>query len=282
MLKLNRKTWAWFYGIGLGALALAVLQVTQLAQAPSINFLNVGQGDAILIKTPEFHQILIDAGPGSAVVDELGKTMDFFDKSIDLFVLTHPDRDHFAGVLDVMQKYRIERILLTGVVSEDSLYREFLDQAKKIGIPIDFAESNQDIQIGPTLYLDIVYPPQGQTLLGQIPKDKNNTSTMLRLIRKEGDNIEPIALLTGDAEAPEELEVLASGEDIGAKILKLGHHGSKSSTTQGFLRAVSPKTVVVSAGLGNRYGHPASETMEKVKGLEVRRTDQEGTIIFDF
>ncbi len=280
--KLDRTNWAWFIIIGLSALVLAAFQAFQTVQRPSIRFLDVGQGDAILIKTPESHQILIDAGPGSAVVDELGKAMDFFDKEIDLFVLSHPDRDHFAGILDVMQKYKIDRILMTGVASDDSMYREFLAQAKATGAQIEFANDDRDIQIGPDLFLDVLYPLKGQNLVGLMPSDKNNTSTMLRLVQKDGDKIHSIALLNGDAEFPEESQVLVAGEDVSADILKLGHHGSKFATSDWFLKAVSPKTVVASVGAGNKYGHPNPETLERVKGLEVRRTDQEGTITFEF
>jgi len=282
VFKLDRTNWVWFIIIGLSAFVLAAFQAFQTIQRPSIRFLDVGQGDAILIKTAESHQILVDAGMGSAVVDELGKSMDFFDKSIDLFVLSHPDRDHFAGVLDVMQKYKIERILMTGVASTDSMYRDFLAQAKATGTPIEFANDDRDIQIGPNLFLDVLYPLRGQNLVGLMPSDKNNTSTMVRLVRKDGNSIHSIALFNGDAEFPEESEVLAAGEDVSADILKLGHHGSKFATSEWFLKAVAPKTVVASVGADNKYGHPNPETLERVKGLEVRRTDREGTIVFEF
>jgi competence protein ComEC len=282
MLKLDRKTWLWFYAIGLALLGLSIFQAFRLNQGGRIQFLDVGQGDAILIQTPEFHQILIDAGPGSAVVDELGRTMDFFDKSIDLFVLTHPDRDHFGGILDAIQKYTIGRILMVGIASDDAFYREFEDQIRGLGIPVDFAESDRDYQIGPDLYLDVLYPVPGRSLVGQKLEDKNNSSAVVRLVQMTENGIRPIALITGDAERPEEYEILRSGEEVDAEILKLGHHGSKSSTSEAWLVAVSPKIAVVSAGADNRYGHPAPETMEKVKNLEVRRTDREGTITIKF
>jgi competence protein ComEC len=300
--KLDRTNWVWFLVFGLSALALSGFQALQTIQRPSIRFLDVGQGDAILIRTPEFHTILVDAGPGSVVVDQLGKAMGFFDKTIDLFVLSHPDRDHFAGILDVFQKYKIDRILMTGVTSPDSMYEDFLAQAKANDVQIEFANADRDVQIGPDLYLDVLYPLKGQNLVGQMPSDKNDTSTMVRLVQKGGicgncaicgncginnskqktDNYHSIAILTGDAEFQEESEVLAAGEDVSADILKLGHHGSKYSTSVGFLDAINPKIAVVSAGAGNKYGHPAPETLEKVKKLVVRRTDKEGTITFNF
>jgi len=279
-LGFTRNQLTWFYAIGLGLFILSLFQAVSVCQPSKISFLDVGQGDAILIQTSELHQILVDAGPDISVVDELGKTMPYFDKTIDLFVLSHPDRDHFGGILDLMQKYSIKKILMSGISSDDSFYREFLTQTKILGIPINFAERDRDYQIGPNLYLDVLYPPQGNHLIGQIPNDKNNQSLVLRIVEKRGESIRPIILLTGDAEALEETRILAEGNDVRAEILKLGHHGSKYSTSDIFLKNVSPKTVVVSAGKDNRYGHPAPETLEKVRGLDIRRTDKEGDFSF--
>jgi competence protein ComEC len=282
MPHFDRKTWLWFYGIGLGALTLALFQALSIDQGGTIRFLDVGQGDSILIKTPEHHTILVDAGPDSSVVDRLGEAMGFFDRKIDLFVMTHPDRDHFSGILDVLPRYKIGQILLSGVASDDAYYDDFISQAKAQGIPFDIASSDTDYQIGPNLFLDVLFPLKGMSLIGQKPVDKNDTSVVTRLIEKEDNSVKSLALLTGDAETLEENQILASGEDVSANILKLGHHGSKYSTSIGFLDAVDPKIAAVSAGAGNKYGHPAPETLEKVKNLEVRRTDKEGTIIFDF
>ncbi len=281
MQNLDRKHWILFYAIGLGLLFLIALSLFGLSQPLSISVLDVGQGDAILIQTPEYHNILIDAGPDSLAVDQLGNRLSYFDKTIDLFILTHPHRDHHGGILDVMQKYDIKTVLLTGVYSGDPLYKAFLDKVKADGINIVFNQSHQDIQIGQNVYLDILYPFEGQSLVGQDSHNKNNTSIVARLIRRVEGGWQPLAMLTGDAEIEEELAILLSGQDVSSDILKLGHHGSRTATSDVLLAAVSPLTAVVSAGKDNQFEHPHPETLDKVRSLDVRQTMEEGTIMFD-
>jgi competence protein ComEC len=243
----------------------------------SVSVLDVGQGDAILIQTPEYKNILVDAGPDGKVIDELGKKLGFFDKDIDLFVLTHPHSDHFAGFFDVIQKYNVKRIAMTGVSAEDPLYAEFLSQIKTLGIPVLFPASDKDMQIGRDLFLDFIYPFAGESLIGQQASNANNTSVVIKLTDKNG----PLAMFMGDAENNLEREILLSGQDISANILKLGHHGSRTATSDAFLQAVSPETTVISAGKDNQFGHPHAETMEKIKDLDVRQTI-DGTVEFNF
>lgn len=282
MQNLDRKHWILFYAIGVGLLFLSALSLFSLSQPLSMSVLDVGQGDAILIQTPEYHNILIDAGPDSVAVDQLGNRLSYFDKTIDLFVLTHPHRDHHGGILDVMQKYDIKTVLLTGVHSGDPLYKAFLDKVRADGINIIFNQSHQDIQISPNVYLDILYPLEGQSLVGQDSHNKNNTSIVSRLIRRTDDGWHPLAMLTGDAEHEEELAILLSGQGLSSDVLKIGHHGSRTATSDAFLAAVNPTTTVISAGEGNKFGHPHPETMEKVKNLDIRQTMVDGMIVFDF
>ncbi|MFC1732425.1 ComEC/Rec2 family competence protein [candidate division KSB1 bacterium] len=272
MQQLDRKYWIWFYALGIGLLFLAFFQLFSIHRDLEISILDVGQGDAILIQTPEHHNILIDAGPDSAVVDQLGSRIGFFDKAIDLFVLTHPHRDHHGGILDVMQKYEIKKVLLTGAISKDPVYLAFLDEIRHRNIDILFNQSHQDIQIGLNLYLDILYPFEGRGLVGQDVQNKNNTSVVARLVRRNLNGLEALAMLTGDAEMEEEREILLSGQDVQSNTLKLGHHGSRTATSDAFLAAVSPTIVIVSAGIDNKFEHPHPETMEKVKDLDARQT----------
>lgn len=278
MQNISRKHWISFYAIAIGLLFLVSQVFADVHREFRVSFLDVGQGDSILIQTPEFKTILIDTGPNSTVVDRLGEQMGFFDKTIDLFILTHPDRDHHAGILDVMRQYQIKQILLTGVSNRDPMYLEFLAEAKRQNIPIVFPQSDEDWQIGPDLYLDILYPFENLDLVGQTVKSKNNTSVSLRIMRGQ----EALMMLTGDAEAKQERLLVDSGQDLTANILKLGHHGSKTSTTDEFLAAVNPKTVVVSAGKDNQFGHPHEEVMGKVTDLDIRRTDLGGSVVFEF
>lgn len=252
-------------------LFLAILPFFNVHQRLKVSVLDVGQGDAILIQTPEYHNILIDAGPDSVVIDQMGGRMSFFDKTIDLFILTHPHRDHYGGILDVMQKYEIKKVLLTGVVSGDPMYLDFLEKARKRS-ELVFVQNHQDVQVGPNLYLDILYPFKNRSLVGQDVHNKNNTSIVARLVRRHSDEWEALAMLTGDAEVEEEREILLSGQDVTSNILKVGHHGSRTATSDAFLVAVDPSTAVISAGIDNKFEHPHPETMEKIGHLDVRQT----------
>ena len=241
--------------------------------------LNVGQGDSILIQTPEYKNILIDAGEGGQVIDELGGKINFFDKTIDLFILTHPHIDHFGGFLDVIQKYRIKQILMTGVFCDDPAYVDLLAKIKEQNIPVIFPKNDEDIQIDKDTYLDVIYPFSGQSLIGQKSKNLNNSSIVTRLVKADGESL---ILLPGDAEQGLEREILLSGQYLNSKILKLGHHGSRTATSGGFLSAVDPHIAVISAGKDNKFGHPHAETLEKIKNLEVHQTMLEGTVEFNF
>ncbi len=279
MAPFSQKQWVLSHLVLLSALTLVMFQFLRMADAGlTLSFLDVGQGDAILIQTDAGRNILIDAGPDSAVVDQLGKTMGFFDKTIDLFIMTHPDKDHYAGILDVFGKYDVKRVMMTGVISDGVLYRMFLEELKTRAIPVTITTSDQDLWLGGSTYLDVLYPLPGQNWVGKTVKNKNDTSIVVRLMRSG----ESLAVLTGDTEFIEEKEILRSGQDVAGKILKLGHHGSKTSTSDEWLKAVAPTTAVVSAGRDNQYGHPHPETMERVKALAIRSTQKEGTVSLSF
>jgi len=274
---LTGKQWVSSYIILALLLVMVLIPFLMIAdRALLLSFLDVGQGDSILIQTPEGANVLIDAGAGSVVIDRLGEALGFFDKKIDLFVMTHPDRDHYAGVMDVLQKYKIGAVMFTGIVNFDPLYSAFIEQIKHFGISIIYPSNKKDIRIAPNTYLDVIYPFEGQSLIGKSVRNKNNSSIVLRLLY----NDKSIVMLPGDAEMSEDRDLVLSGQDLTANILKLGHHGSKSSSSLLFLNAVNAKTVVVSAGAENKYGHPHPETLAKVSGLKLRSTINEGTIHF--
>ena len=274
----NLKRWVLSHIIMLLMLTLCAHQFFQITNNNlSIAVLDIGQGDSILIQTPEHKNILIDAGLSGKVVEELGKQFGFFNKTIDLFIITHPDRDHYAGILDVMQKYTISQLMITGIANPDPLYESFLQQIISKNIPIIFPKNNQDLQIGRNAYLDILYPFANQSLIGQKVKNKNNTSIVAHLRKADSNSL---ILLTGDAEHEEEKEILLSGQDIKSPILKLGHHGAKTSTSDEWLAAVSPKTAIISANIDNQFGHPHQETLDKLSDLQILQT-VDGTIEFE-
>ncbi|MDH5596706.1 MAG: MBL fold metallo-hydrolase [Candidatus Peregrinibacteria bacterium] len=277
--NLSRKQWVLSHLTLMLILSLVLIQFFQVhARGLSLSFLDVGQGDAILIQTPEFKNILIDTGPDGKVVEELGHKLNFFNQKIDLFILTHPDLDHYGGILDILQKYPVEAIMLTGISSKSQLYQAFLAEMKKQDIQLIFPTADRDWQISQGYFLDILYPFSGESLVGLETKNKNDTSTSLILRDASGT---ALILLTGDAEQAQERDLLLSGQDLSAPLFKLGHHGSKTSNNQSFLDAIMPKTVIVSAGQDNKFGHPHPEVMERVSHLNILDT-RNGTISPNF
>lgn len=239
-----------------------------------VYFLNVGQGDGALIVTPSGKQIIIDGGPAEgSMIAELNKHMPFFDRTIDMLILTHPQLDHIYAFPDILRRYRVERILMTGVRYKLPRYDEFLQRIQEQRIPIWIADPSKDIDLGDGIVLDVAWPPP--TLLGKEQKDVNNASIMLRVLSASGS-----VFFTGDGEEKEERAVLASGAGIRATVLKAGHHGSKTSSGTGFLLAVDPSLAAISADGGAKYGHPHKVILDRFRtlGIPVRVTGLEGTI----
>jgi competence protein ComEC len=242
----------------------------------AVNFFDVGQGDAIFIETPERNQILIDGGPSPLILEKLGKEMPFYDRSIDLIILTHPEFDHLSGLNEVLKRYRVENILWTGITRDTAEYQEWLKLISNEKANIKIAKSNQKIKwsiLNPDQYLKILYP--FENLEGERFKDSNNTSIVSKLVFGENS-----FLFTGDAYKETEREILGRGVDIDSDILKVSHHGSKTSTSEEFLKEVSPEIAVISVGKGNSYGHPHQEVLEILAkyGIRILRTDEIGDI----
>lgn len=259
-------------------LALSMLFVREYLLLPDgrthVAFLDVGQGDATWITGPSGQQILIDAGPDLSALEGIGARMSFFDRHIDLLVLSHPNLDHLFAFPEILRRYRIGAVLLTGVAFDLPRYREMQELLASRKIPLLRADPARDIDLGDGLRLDVLWPPPlffGKTL----GDDVNNTSIVLKLIY--GDQS---ALFTGDMEEGEEQAVLASGGDVTADVLKVAHHGSRTSSSTGFLLAVRPSLAVISVSRENSYGHPHPWILRRMAhfGIPVRTTAGEGTI----
>jgi competence protein ComEC len=239
--------------------------------------LDVGQGDSILLITPSGKQILIDGGRDNTALSRLGKAMPFFDRTIELLVLTHPDADHVTALPAVLARYRIERVLMTGVAHDSDIYRAFLEAVRDEGARVLLADPDLDVDMGDGVLLDVVWPRPG--LLGRTTKKTNETSIVLRALYG-GHSI----LLTGDIEAEAEAGILASGEHIDSDVLKVAHHGSRTSSMTGFLLATSPELAVISVAAKNPFGHPHPWVTRRLAtlGIPVRTTAEEGTVCLVF
>jgi len=236
-----------------------------------VTFFDIGQGDAIFIETPYKNQILIDGGPNSMILEKLVEEMPFWDKTIDLIILTHPEADHMTGLLSVLESYDVERILWNGIVRDTSQYDKWKEMIQKEDAEIIIAHSSQEIKIG-KVSLDILYP--FESLKGEEIKDSNDTSIVSRL--SFGNNS---FLFTGDATKVSENKIMSNCE-LNSDVLKVGHHGSKTSTSPEFLENVLPGIAVISCGKDNSYGHPHVQVLKSLQelGINILRTDQDGDI----
>jgi len=215
--------------------------------------------------------MLVDAGPneaGSTVVSYLQKQGV---KKIDYFVATHPHEDHIGGMDNVVQAFEIGKVYMPRVTTTTESFESVLRSLQAKGLKITPAKAGLTILDQNGLKISFVAP------CGSGYENLNNWSAVLKV--QYGNNS---FLLTGDAQSESEQEMLASGANLRADVLKVGHHGSHSSTTPTFLKAVSPKYAVISVGAGNDYGHPHQENLAKLAsaGVKVYRTDRDGTVIF--
>jgi competence protein ComEC len=238
-----------------------------------VNYLDVGQGDSIFIETPDSHQILIDGGPDNmAAIKGISAEMPFWDKTIDLVVLSHPDSDHITGLFEVLDNYKVANILWTGVEKDNDkigTWKRLLAEEEKEGDKVYIAKKGDKIMAG-DVEMDIVYPDE--SFAGEVVKDANDTSIVGRLSFRENSFLFP-----GDISSKIEKKLL--DEDIKADILKVAHHGSKYSTSEDFLKRVDPQAAVIQVGK-NSYGHPTPETLTRLDnlGIMVLRNDLNGNI----
>jgi competence protein ComEC len=249
--------------IAIFVFSVSVLPKTE--KGVQVSFLSVGQGDAVFIEAPNGTQVLVDSGADGSVLRELGKVMSFWDRSIDIVAATHPDMDHIGGFPEIFQRFDIEYVLDTETESDTGIYEAYVENRDREKSERVIAEAGQVIVLDKKegVFMEVLFPGDVSEI-----KDKNDASIILRLVYGEKE-----VLLTGDASKKiERYLVSVYGDRLESDILKLGHHGSKTSTDKTFVERVNPETVVVSAGLNNRFGHPHQEVLDIVAGREVLDT----------
>lgn len=236
-----------------------------------IVFLDIGQGDSILIESPTGNQILIDGGLNRKVLEALGREIPFYDRSIDVVVATHPDADHIGGLPFVLKRYRVGNYFDNGMVFDTSLFEE-LDR-EIINKKISYFKTTQGmlIDIGGGAYIRVFSPIDSGG-------DDTNKNSVVAKLYFGGTSV----LLTGDAPLEtENILVKKYGKDLESDILKVAHHGSKYSLSEAFLSAVSPVESVISVNRDNRYGHPNIEVLDFLKEIKsnISQTCEEGNIV---
>ncbi|MBU0702892.1 MAG: MBL fold metallo-hydrolase, partial [Chloroflexi bacterium] len=234
-------------------------------------FLDVGQGDAIFIQTPSGKQVLVDGGPSeTALLSQLGRHMPFWDRTLDVILLTHSDFDHVTGLVGVLERYQVETaIYRRDGEHESEIYEYWLQLLAEDGAVVYQGEAGLRLELDEGLEMVVLHP--GVELLDEA----NNNSVVTRLTYGQVS-----VLLPGDIEAVVEQQLVAEGAGLASTVLKAAHHGSCSSTTPEFLEAVAPEVVVISVGAENRFGHPCEEVLERLDGIPVYRTDEQGAIEF--
>lgn len=242
--------------------------------------LDIGQGDSLLIQTSDRQDILIDGGPDDAVVQKLSHALPPGDRDLELVVLTHPHADHVNGLVAVSQHFVVKAALLTDVHFHQAAYAAWLDELQRQHVPEHIAMAGQTYRVG-AASLEVLWP--GRDLSRDtLDHDNaasgggvNDSSIVLRLTCDRS-----VAMLMGDASSDIEERILDGGADVRADLLKVGHHGSRFSSSSKWLAAVRPRWTVISAGVGNRYHHPHPTTLLHLEktGAAILRTDQVGDI----
>lgn len=225
---------------------------------------DVGQGDAILIETPTGEQVLIDGGPDDAVLSKLGSVLWPWDHTLEAMILSHPDADHVSGLVGVLERYDVAQVIESGVRRHTHIDEAFVEAVSRERALHTFAKKGDQFVFGEVV-LEVLHPDVATGL------ESNNASLVLRLTYKD-----TTILFTGDIEAKVEERISLSDIDV----LKVAHHGSKTSSTEAFLRITRPEVALISVGVDNPFGHPSPSVLRHLKEqhVEIWRTDQEGTV----
>lgn len=239
----------------------------------TIDFFDVGQGDAALITTPNDQRILIDGGPNNAVMAKLDRSIPFYQRKIDAIILSHPHADHLVGLIPVLKKFEVKDVYLTGVIQTTPEYLEFLNELKAKNIPTHAVTIGDNLDLGDNIKMEFYFP--FKNLSGQRVENLNNSSIVSKLIWGKSK-----VVFTGDLEKEGQDELLATKPDLSAQLLKVPHHGSKDSANESFLNAISPKYAVICVGKDNKFGHPAPSHLASLKNVSVYRTDEDGDVQF--
>jgi|SRR6185437_652692 len=268
--------WGIFAALIIGNAAVFFLVLTPHPKELRVSVLDIGQGDSILLEGPTGIQMLVDGGPGRVVLGPLTREMPFFDRSLDMVVETHPDKDHVGGLPSVFDRYRVSYFMEPGIPNDTDAANAVIEAGRnEPGIVHVLARRGMRIALGGGAYADVLYPDRDPSKL-----ETNNGSIVLHVVYGATS-----FMLTGDLPSENEDWLIAlDGEDgeLKSDVLKAGHHGSHYSTDNAWLAAVHPAMVAISAGKDNSYGHPAPDTIARIQneGAEIYSTIQSGTLHF--
>lgn len=262
---------------------MAVFLIVEIVRSPDkdsvqLYFLNIVQGDSELIQKGNY-QILIDGGPDDSILSELGKAMPLTDRNIETLILTHPHADHLTGLNQVLERYQVDQIYLSGATTTSNTYLEFLNKVKEKSIPTKIPAVGEKISLFDNGEMTFLWP--GDKYKDRSIENLNNTSEVTKFCY-----FAECAMFLGDQETDEQklmfTELDKQQVDYTAQILKIAHHGSTNGTDQSTLDKIKPKYAVIEVGANNKYGHPHAATinMLNLASIKTYRTDRDGTIEF--
>jgi competence protein ComEC len=217
--------------------------------------------------------MLIDGGPSKIVLQKLAEVMPWYDRSLNIVLETHPDADHIGGLPGVIDRYEVKNFIEPGIESKNAIDDEIRRLRAEKSIPTIRARRGMRINFGDGSCFDVLFPDKDVSGM----KDTNDAS-IVGQFRYGSTTI----MMTGDSSQKIEKYLMGFGYSLSSNVLKAGHHGSKTSSGEEYVKMVDPEYAIISAGVKNRYGHPHKEVLDIFEklGVKVRRTDREGTIVF--
>lgn len=276
-ILLHLKTYGkWYILFALSVCSVIVWSVVVHEQRNgvlSVSFLDIGQGNATFIESPTGTQVIIDGGPNKNLMREVPSVIPWYDRNIDMLIVSHPDKDHYEGFISLLDRYSVDVFMEPGISDTSGEYNFLKQKIISNKIPVVLARRGQIIDIGGGAYIEILFPDRDVFGL-----ETNNASIVSRLVY--GDTS---LIIQGDS--PQVIENYLVGLDkdiLDSDIIEVGHHGSKTSSSEMYIEAVSPQYAVISVGKDNTYGHPNKETLDVLNKnkVEILRTDELGRITF--
>lgn len=252
---------------------LFYLDFQSLNRGLTFAMLDIGQGDGLFIESPTGTQVLVDAGPPRKILSALTRVMPLFDRHIDAIIITNPDQDHIGGFLDVLKVYKVDRVFESGTYNDSKIFQNLKTEIKNKNIPGILVKKGMRLDIGGGAVIDILFPDR------DVSTWSSNDGSIVAKLTYGKTSI----MLTGDSTTKTEKIILSenSKEKLVSTVLKVGHHGSRTSTSYEFVKGISPIYAVISDGKDNKYGHPHQDILDTLTslGAKIFRTDLLGTII---
>ncbi|MCD4760931.1 MBL fold metallo-hydrolase [bacterium] len=249
-------------------LSVLFFSLNQQKDQLAVHFLDIGQGDAILIRTPQGQNILIDGGPDNAVVYQLAEVLPWWERTIDYVVLTHYHADHVIGLVEVFDKYKVNNVLINDHQPDHMLHYIFKDALEEHNLKPTIVTAGEKFVLADNLSWQVL-------LSDDYHEDYNDNSIVMRLSYGDID-----FLFTGDLTTIGEERLLSTGLVLESEVLKVCHHGSKYSSSEKFLEKVQPEICIIQSGKNNKFGHPHQEALDRLNniGCQIKSNEHLGTI----